>query len=137
MQMIEVKTSELVGAALDWAVAKAEGVTVRVLSADNPGELWQVQKQWRGVGPYWPSQDWSQAGLLIEKYNIQTSYNGNAFPKSPTGKYWCAYVCKPHGPEERPSGGGHTPIIAACRAIVAAKLGDTVSVPAELVESAT
>lgn len=131
MNMIEVKTAELSGPALDWAVAMTGAVTVEQNGLDLDA---------RGrptVGgdmkiPYEPSNNWGQCGPLIEKYNIQTSYNGNGFHRSPTGKYWCAYVCEPHGPEMRPSGGGPTPLIAACRAIVAAKLGDTVQVPAEL-----
>ncbi len=140
MNMIEVKTAELSGAALDWAVAQVDGVKTMMMAPRN-GEPKQPFALFGSLAlsvggddqsSYAPSTCWHCGGPLIEKYNIQTSYNGDGFPRSPTGKYWCAYVCKPHGPEERPSGGGPTPLIAACRAICAAKLGDTVQIPAEL-----
>lgn len=124
-QMKTVRTSELIGPALDYAVAMAELRDAQIPASDV------VWDRYFGA-TYSPSINWTQVGPLIEKYNIQTSYNGNGFPRSPTGKYWCAHVCKPHGPEERPSGGGPTPLIAACRAIVAVNLGDEVQIPVGL-----
>lgn len=136
--LIETKTADLTGEALNWSVAKALGLHA-YLAEPNYGNPHSVMIHGKKPGRflpfqerYMPSEDWRQGGPLIEQLNIQTSYNGNGFSKSPTGKYWCAYVCKPNGEEERPSGGGPTPLIAACRAIVASVLGDTVSVPKEL-----
>lgn len=120
-QMIEVKTAELIGPALNYATAVADGW-------DFSRQFYQVMFQ-----GYCPSTDWAQGGPLIEKYHVQTSFNGCGFSRSPTGEYWCAYACKDSGEELRPSGSGPTPLVAACRAIVSAKLGDVVSVPAELV----
>lgn len=136
-KMIEVKTAELEGAALDWAVAVADSKSPQYskrlgLHLAQVLRVSAAETFLRMGCRYCPSTDWSQGGPLIDKYNIQTSYNGNGFSRSKTGKYWCAYVCKENGLEEKPSGGGPTPLIAACRAIVAAKLGDSVSVPAEL-----
>lgn len=120
-EMIEVKTAELIGPALDWAVAKADGVSIRLLSKDNPQEKWQVQKQWRMDGPYWPSQDWSQCGPLIAKHRVSIIYSDE--------------VCNPCAwTDSTADWHAETPIIAACRAIVAAKLGDTVQVPKELIQ---
>lgn len=127
-----IKTADLIGPALDWAVAYGLNGEPGFLEAFGVRMLGRSITKAVRMGEIKPSTDWSQGGPLIEQYNIQTSYNGNGFRRSPTGKYWCAYVCKPHGPEERPSGGGPTPLIAACRAIVAAKLGDTVQIPEEL-----
>ncbi len=124
---MKIKTSELSGLALDWAVAEIEG-RKRIQTTRKQFGINQPVK----VVPAY-STNWNQGGPLIEKYNVQTSYNGNGFPRSTTGKYWCAYVCKPSGQEELPSGGGSTPLIAACRAIVASKLGDEVDVPEGLV----
>lgn len=45
-----------------------------------------------------------------------------------------AVVPEDDGEEIRPSGSGETTLIAACRAIVSAKLGDMVSVPGDLAE---
>lgn len=119
--MVMVKTADLIGAALDWAVAKAEGVSIRVLSADNPGEQWQVQRQWRCDGPYWPSQDWDQGGPLIDAHEIWLA--GPAYYR--TG--WDASL----GLSSEKSN-GPTPLIAACRCIVCAGFGDIVEIPAEL-----
>lgn len=134
MNMTEVKTADLAGPALDWAAAKAEGVTVRVLSADNPGELWQVQKQWRGDGPYWPSTDWAQGGPLIDSCMIDvTQCPGRAKTHKARAVMDSSFLDK-MGLRQRVSASGPTALIAACRAIVAAKLGDVVSVPSELLD---
>ncbi len=123
MTMIEVKTCELSGAALDWAVAQAEGMKSIVLAKDNPEEKWQVQKHDYQGGPWWPSQSWDQCGPLIEKHKVELEVSGSE---------WCANLEHIGFCFWMPS---ESPLIAACRAIVAARLGDTVSVPAELVQS--
>ncbi len=125
MTMIEVKTSELIGAALDWATAEAAGwqpkrmhggiyMCVAVLGYDDEPE---------------PSTDWWQIGPLIEKYEIAIEPTD-----SDPGASW-RWVAKfeSDGNSHGAKRWGPTPLIAACRAIVAARLGDTVSVPAELV----
>ncbi|MFU7495819.1 phage protein NinX family protein [Pseudomonas aeruginosa] len=135
-ETVEVKTCELEGPALDWAVAKAS--RLELTSIKFGSGVWVKGLLPPGIMPnatrWEPSNNWAQAGPLIEKFHIQTSYNGNGFSRSPTREYWCAYVCEDSGQELRPSGGGPTAIIAACRAIVTASLGETVSVPAELIK---
>lgn len=131
MSTVEVKTAKLIGRALDWAVAKSGAVTVE----DN--DLLFDERSRPVVGgavfsiPYRPSTNWAQGGPLIEKFHVQTSYNGRGF-STESGEYWCAYACKDSGQEEHPSGGGGTPLIAICRAIVQFKMGDTIQVPEEL-----
>lgn len=127
-QFVEVKTAELAGAALDWAVAMAEG-----WESYRPEAGWiKSQFQKRVVGPipvfgdlhthYSPSTEWAHGGTLIDKYNIWLS--------GPIGdrKEWSAAIDL-NNEEMR----GETALIALCRAIVAAKLGDVVQVPVELV----
>lgn len=131
---MRIKTSELTGPALRWATAKA----VRLEPIIAPPEYGvssrvEVIAYGRRIA-YRPESDWSQGGPLIDKYHVQTSYNGNGFSQSPSGEYWCAYVCEDSGREIRPSGSGPTALIAACRAIVAAELGEYVDVPDELCE---
>lgn len=121
-EMIEVKAADLIGPALDWAVAKAEG-----WDFDNyfyrHGSYWVIQVVREGYNPerkvYWftPSTDWSQGGPLIEAHVTALNQTG-------THTWWA------HS-EDR-LGEGDTALIAACRAIVAAKLGEAVSIPAEL-----
>ncbi|GGU79514.1 hypothetical protein GCM10009504_40520 [Pseudomonas laurentiana] len=127
--LIEVKTADLTGAALDWMVAQVEAVPVAI-AALHYGTDWRVYKPDFG-GKYSPSTDWAVGGPLIEKHHIQTSFNGKGF-RTASGEYWCAYVCSDAGKEQLPSGGGGTPLIAACRAIVAAKFVDIAKVPREL-----
>ena len=97
---------------LDAAVAKALGWH---LEADK----WcDSDRQFKGHCPdFSPSTNWLQAGKLIEEYKIDLNY----IPDSPrTGKsdIWVAdpWHKNPNGLE----GEGVTPLIAVCRAIVAA-----------------
>ena len=133
-EFIEMKTAELHGSALDWAVAKAtQAEELKVTGSGRISCVYEIAPMegcW--TNDYQPSTEWSEGGPLIEKYHIQTSYNGRGF-KTDSGEYWCAYVCNAAGVEQRPSGSGGTPLVAACRAIVATKFPNTVSVPAELV----
>ena len=114
MNMVKVKTAELEGAPLDWAVAKAAGW-------DFSKEFYRIMAQ-----GYRPSTDWSQGGPLIEKYKLEIVQAGHGFACVKSWVFSCYDVDELH-PE------GSTHLIAAMRAIVAAKLGDEVEVPGELV----
>ena len=125
--LIEVKTADLAGEALHWAVAIAENLEPFVQPPEygNPHRVFLPKKYYIGER-YTPSTDWSQGGPLIEKYNVQLSFNGHR-----SGGF-CAYVCNDNGVEYRPSGGGRTHLVAACRAVVASKFPNVVKVPKEL-----
>jgi len=143
VSMIEVKTAELIGPALDWAVAVALGWQMRRVPKDidgnHGGEVLAPQDLSRDfqypprgaipVGYFlrrW-SADWSQGGPLIEKYAVKIEHfpgetiasKANARVAMNSTAYWQS---------------GPTPLVALCRAIVSANLGDVVSVPAELVQ---
>jgi hypothetical protein len=120
--MIEVKTSDLAGPALDWAIAQIEGVEVAI-AAPQYGTGWRVYKPNFG-GKYSPSTDWAVGGPLIDKYKLDLGapMEADRFTTWSANTEWG----HPHGHK------GETALIAACRAIVAAKLGNTVQVPAEL-----
>ena len=102
-----MKTSELKGPALDWAVAKCEGLVQGV--------------SWEHWAPR-HSTNWAQGGPIIEREHINVSYEGQGV--------WLAGgfngVCYLMGH------GGPTPLIAAMRCYVAIKLGDEVEIPEEL-----
>lgn len=123
MKMVEVKTAELIGSALDWAVAQIEKpANLICLNSFNGGP------RTRGNLPHY-SADWSQGGPMIEKYDI-------TFMRGVEGadeKYFAVMAAPSRTSIGQQTAGGETHLIAACRAIVAAKLGDVVSVPAELV----
>lgn len=114
-----MKTSELIGHALDWAVAKCEG----------------APKEWRDNGPFFwdgvacirefghdirftPSTNWSQGGPIIERERLIIEPWGVSQWAASVGRMNLSY--------------GPTPLIAAMRCYVASKLGDEVDIPNEL-----
>ena len=107
---MKVKTNELSGAALDWAVAKCEGRQEPEV-VNNFAVAWYT----------WPnthySTNWAQGGPIIEREKI-TIFQ--------TGKDWMGYIR--HDTESF----APTPLIAAMRCYVASKLGDEVEIPEEL-----
>jgi hypothetical protein len=103
---MKIKTNELIGAALDWAVAKCE----RDSSAN-----------WRAHAGHRFSTDWAQGGPIIEREHISAFY-----------VYWGeweAFDDKTMPPSKHR---GPTPLIAVMRCYVASKLGDDVNIPEEL-----
>jgi hypothetical protein len=108
-----MKTSELTGAALDWAVAKCEGKC--------EGDFaWYYDR--RNAFNY--STNWAQGGPIIEREGIDicTSTRGG----------WIATVLIDCEDNEVVRGEGETCLIAAMRCYVASKMGDDVDVPEEL-----
>lgn len=137
---MKIKTSDLIGPALDWAVSKCEGRDYHsyecTYATDGSGKVWAAGTC--------PSEDrystrWSQGGPLIEREGIQLVVNRNVgttesgvefderdgWKAYRTGRYW----------QPKPTYFGPTPLIAAMRCFVASKLGDEVEVPDELLET--
>ena len=117
-----MKTSELTGAALDWAVAKCEpDDTLAIYFDESTGEP-LCHDDWPNNQEYKPSTDWAQGGPIIEREEISVNWaNGQ----------WQAHTVNEQDEYEQIEY-GPTPLIAAMRCYVASKLGDTVDVPAEL-----
>lgn len=109
-----MKTTELTGAALDWAVAKAMGL----IHSNRWTQLHILDPE-----GYSPSTDWSQGGPIIEREKIETKYIGNTFG-------WRAFLKFNTDPMLCYS--GLTPLIAAMRCYVASKLGEEIEIPKEL-----
>jgi hypothetical protein len=108
-----MKTAELIGPALDWAVAKCEG-----------NDYWHPE-----TGPSCAeySTDWAQGGPIIEWEGVTLDYDcdGQGLRLWTARKFafdgtllWVAF--------------GPTPLIAAMRCYVASKLGDEIEIPEEL-----
>lgn len=114
-----MKTSQLTGAALDWAVAKCEGVDI-----DKFFDAWVPDP----VDPHFskhfqPSTNWSQGGPIIEREKIGIGWEHNeticvARVFTPPQGMWVVE--------------GPTPLIAAMRCYVGFKLGDDIEIPEEL-----
>jgi hypothetical protein len=119
-----MKTSELTGAALDWAVAnKCEGVLMR----------WERSTHDEAPLEYSPSTDWAQGGgifvlreQIIEREKIGLKFWGCAWDAMG------AYENDDDDVVRQAEGTGETPLIAAMRCYVASKLGDEVELPEEL-----
>ena len=113
---MKIKTSELIGPALDWAVGKAEGLTPTLHK--NPYGYWVMPNL---PGSY--STDWSQGGPIIERERITVSSRHDG--------WWRAWLYtiddEPHTYVIGP-----TPLISAMRCLVFSKLGDEVEIPEEL-----
>ena len=118
--MMDVKVSELSGAALDWAVAKCEGTLgFYVQPNEKRGTTkWKVIPSTRRY-----STNWAQGGPIIEQEGIGT------WPSVREGNegQWGARMADTY------IAYGPTPLIAAMRCFVASKLGDVVSIPDELI----
>lgn len=133
---MKIKTSELSGPALDWAVAKAE-------SARDPGSIvWDsdgepcgpfIDKNCGGYPVYEPSTDWAYGGLIIEREHIDIVWQDDAeYPDGRPHARMSHMVAVPRGVMSWCTTHGPTPLIAAMRCFVASRLGDEVDVPEEL-----
>lgn len=121
--LVTCNTCDLEGAALDWAVAIAEGVKV-VLAAPAYGNGWRVRYDLiHSQAKYSPSSDWSQGGQLIDKHQV------NLHSPQHRDDCWAAWVTVSGKDFAQ---GAYQPLISACRAVVASVLGKTVAIPKEL-----
>lgn len=127
-QFVEVKTAELVGAALDWCVCMVAtgaqyhddygrdtlvmpGAAAMMDGLKRPGYIASVPDY---------STDWSLGGPLLDAFDVWFSSDG-AIHLASTHPHVNEYIKT-----------GPTKLVAACRAIVLATLGDAVHVPAKL-----
>ena len=112
---MKLKTSELQGEALDWAVAKCE-VGDAINDIDDP---------------HFYSTDWALAGPIIEREGIALDCLRTC---GAIDSWIAASEMVREGDEYSPviEFTGSTPLIAAMRCYVASKLGDEVEVPEEL-----
>lgn len=136
---MKIKTNELTGAALDWAVAKCEGYRVRRnpfsgTVYDNFDNFYWVDYHdgkevvrdlgWIRPGyqsDYSPSTEWHQGGLIIEREKISIEIKSHG--------YWIASYQYNYLDEKEFLILGDTPLIAAMRCYVTNKLGNEVDVP--------
>ena len=122
-----MKTSELTGAALDWAVAKCEQRAGANISEGYAGSLLVVDDNGFGA-PAAYSTNWAQGGPIIDREEISIVKVGRSIDDAmaPHPECWCAHK---DGLYSRYS---ETPLVSAMRCYVASKLGNAVELPAEL-----
>ena len=120
-----MRTAELTGAALDWAVAKCEGVNAEAFRLFyEPTEPSDYDSH--GYPEFHYSTTWSQGGPIIERERIDLlgAVHGASGP-------WTASIPQKNRTGWRHLAEGPTPLIAAMRCYIARKLGDEVDVPDE------
>jgi hypothetical protein len=100
-----MKTNELTGAALDWAVHVA------------------LHGSCEGYAEHEYSTDWAQGGPIIER---------EGFCIQPFKGGWECFVAHRLFEDDHHHSKGPTPLIAAMRCYVASKLGDNIDIPKEL-----
>ena len=125
---MKVKTSDLIDAALDFAVASARDESVRVEGGRVRFALSQFTNDY---DLYSPTTDWAQGGPIIGQKIGNLWKHNKLDPNEPDVWTAAAYHKAPDGTmlyyEEGP-----TPLIAAMRCYVASKLGDEIDIPEEL-----
>lgn len=115
---MKIKTAELTGAALDWAVAKCVGSDPEITQYGGTTALRFEHRL------YSPSTDWATGGPIIERERIDI---------------WCYESDLAIFRANIQGSGmldqqGRTMLIAAMRCYVASKLGDEIEVPKELLK---
>lgn len=122
-EFIEVKTADLTGEALNWAVSQDMGTKAEVLRGGRYGEpdsRWFVARAVSGERLNWV-EDWALTGPLLDKFAIEFEWVTDATIRAEA-------IIADHG-----VGFGPRHLVAACRAVVSGKLGDVTLVPVELV----
>lgn len=127
---MKIKTSELTGAALDWAAAWCEGCVEKGVYGGPVLRDGRLHIHYCGVvldAAWQPSTDWSQAGPILTREHISrtTDHSGlwiaywtDGYTEGDEGKKWMQ--CD------------RSELVAGLRCYVASRLGDEVDVPEEL-----
>ena len=130
--MAKVKTNELIGAALDWAVQEIE--YQRMVAEGEHVKQWVLDDHRAGAGINHYSTNWLWGGPIIQREGlnlsvdyqddalsddmVQIGWKGNLWNNSVPGT--AGFLQWAYGP---------TPLIAAMRCFCCDKLGDTAEVP--------
>ncbi len=118
-----MKTSELIGTALDWVVAMALKQAVRIEGGRKKYCVYGKSAR-DGTARFRPSTDWSQGGQIIEREKISLEIKDDG--------WWLASYQYNYSDTKEHIQLDHNPLIAAMRCYCCAKLGDTVEIPEEL-----
>ena len=134
--LIEVKTADLTGEALGWAVGKAEGLDL-FMAAPEYGNPWRVFARYRATVTerterYNPWEDWALGGPLAVRYQVSLIPEAHEVHEgAEMSERWRASVFYKAG-EHYGTDYFTDALVATCQAVVATEFGDTVQVPKEL-----
>jgi hypothetical protein len=127
-----MKTDELTGKRLNWAVGIARGWLTYPTDSMEGGQYFHTTPSIAPLGyqhnrvlvcRYQPSTDWAHGGSIIEREGINLDH----YAKNPQ---WSAWTPAPERESGEAQAFGSTPLIAAMRCYVASKLGDEVDMQA-------
>jgi hypothetical protein len=150
--MRQVKTSELTGPALDWAVAHCQDIA----TVYQNGELRRPPAQFSDQEIYSPSTNWEQGGPIIEDESITIIRHDDDYATDKQGftttkriPVWGAEAHEQNNTTQSYEGEyfedptyligswdmsyGPTPLVAAMRAYVNSRIGSTVSIPDQII----
>ena len=128
-EFVEVKTDEITGMALDWAVAYSLNGTKPFFSAFGARMLGKSILREVIRGNISPSTDWNQGGKLVDEFNVDFNTQG----VDVDGRQLIEATVQDFKSMQYWDREGETRLESMCRAIVASKLGDVVKVPVDLV----
>lgn len=115
---MKIKTQNLTGKALDWAVQKV------LFARQDYTKPWILERHAAGDPCGSASTDWSQGGHIIERERI------HVWPRIRSAEFK-AFVIRPSG-EVQFTAFGPTPLVAAMRCVCLAYLGEEVELPESL-----
>jgi hypothetical protein len=136
---MKYKVAELQGALLDAAVAMAEGYMFSLLDDGRGGLVLETPDiaAERSGPDFAPSSVFDDAGPIIWRERIST-VSSRGYEEQGGPVFWAAFVGEFSHYIDEPlysidsrnyDGSGETPLIAAMRAYVASKFGETVDIP--------
>lgn len=148
--MPTIKTEDLTGAALDWAVAVAEGKDHSTdkdwgnALVNDLGRCSIAHRNWNGAKYFEPSKNWGHGGPIVERENIgllppthRVHRNGGNSPGWGPSGIWSATTWHAGVNGKRSVAWHETdPLIAAMRCYVESKLGESIDVPQHVVDGA-
>ena len=120
---MKIKTKDLIGEALDYAVAQLE----KANPSKSTGEPFLYEHRLY-LQDFMPSTMWSHGGPIIEREKIWWSRNDDAMSEQDV--WYC--LSNHQSLLEQISQTGPTLLVAAMRCFVASKLGDVVEIPNNL-----
>lgn len=136
---MKIKTSELIGAKLDWAVAESIGAYQGDYNLCEGGESWPawIFPDWFSVrastGEFMPSTDWSRAGPLIERFKVAVLPINVGLQNDQPELWFSTAFYDGSSADACYKAYADTALKSACRAIVGLKLGEEIEVPEEFV----
>lgn len=131
-ELVEIKTSELSGAALDWAVAKTQGIEYQHQYVGKDWDFKVIDKSNAHLikSNFSPSTRINDIIPLIKKYDIHHAEGGKSDCEY---RGWFAVVGLPLGQPPVATAFSESLKVAICRAIAIFEFGVVVMVPKNMV----